>query len=89
MISIDAINRIRRDRTHTEADYRTFAEARLLQRRLRAAVRRTDLGRGERQSLYRRLQRQRAQGFGPDLRWWIADYREYITTQCRWSARYV
>lgn len=87
MFTNAALNRIRRERLHSEADYLTFAEARLLQRRLRAAVRRTDLGRSERANLSRRLQRQRAQGFGPDLRWWVADYREYITTQCRWSAR--
>lgn len=87
MISIDAINRIRRDRTHTEADYRTFAEARLLQRRLRAATRRKDLTASRTRTLGNRLQRQRAQGFGPDLRWWIADYRNTIDLDCRWSAR--
>lgn len=87
MISIDALNRIRRDRTHTEADLLTFAEARLLQRRLRAAARRKALTRSELSNYASRLQRQRAQGFGPDLRWWLADYRNYITTQCRWSAR--
>ena len=87
MFTIDALNRIRRERLHTEADLRTFAEARLLQRRLRAATRRKDLTASRTRALGNRLQRQRAQGFGPDLRWWLADYRDTITTDCRWSAR--
>lgn len=87
MITSPSIIRLRRDRSHSEADYRTFAEGRLLQRRLRAAIRRTDLGRSERVDLSRRLRRQRAQGFGPDLRWWLADYRVWIDHNCRLTRR--
>lgn len=87
MFTNAALNRIRRERLHTEADYLTFAEARLLQRRLRAATRRKSLTASRTADLGARLQRQRAGGFGPDLRWWIADYRACITDTCRWSAR--
>ena len=81
--------RIRTVRAHeaTEAERATFAEARLLQRRLRAATRRKSLTASRTRDLGNRLQRHRAAGFGPDLRWWLADYRATITADCRWSAR--
>ena len=87
MSTIDALNRFRRERVHTEADYRVINEGRLLQRRLRAALRRSTLGASRTANLSARLQRQRSAGFAPDLRWWLSDYREAITTACRWSAR--
>lgn len=87
MFTIDALNRFRRERVHTEADYRVINEGRLLQRRLRAATRRKDLTASRTRALGNRLQRQRAQGFGPDLRYWLADYRNTIDLDCRWSAR--
>ena len=87
MFTIDALNRIRRERVHTEADYRVINEGRLLQRRLRAATRRKSLTASRTSDLGCRLRRRRAYGSVDDLRYWLADYRDTITTDCRWSAR--
>lgn len=87
MFTNASLIRILRSHVPTEAERATFNEARLLQRRLRAALRRSTLGALRTATLSARLQRQRAAGFAPDLRWWLSDYREAITTACRWSAR--
>lgn len=87
MFTNASLVRVLRSHVPTDAERATFNEARLLQRRLRAALRRNAVGTSRTANLSARLQRQRAAGFAPDLRWWLADYREAITAACRWSAR--
>ena len=65
----------------------TITTARMMQRRLRAATRRKSLTASRTRELGQRLCRLRAQGRSGVLAYWLADFRDTIDMDCRWSAK--
>lgn len=82
------LNQIKATRQHSATDRAATAEGRLLQRRIRAAMRQRHTSRLA--DLSRMLQNYRHGGFPSDLQWFLWDYASAIDSEVRfanWSAK--